>query len=107
MVYHGILLYYMVNHAITWQTVVDHAFSYIVYSKCMVYHGFPVSKHHGLPWFPWYIMVFYHGLPVSKHHGILPWFTCFKTTWYLPWNTMVYFHKGMVMKILKEIFFLT
>ena len=53
-------------------------------NNMVFYHGFPVSKHHGLEW---YTMIFYHGLPVSKQHGILPWFTCFKTTWYF---TMVY-----------------
>ena len=40
--------------------MVDHAFSYIAYGKCMVYHG----------------------LPVSKHHGILPWCPCFETQWH-------------------------
>ena len=35
-------------------------------------------------------MVFYHGFPVSKHHGILPWFPCFETPWYF---TMVYLHR--------------
>ena len=33
--------YTMVYHDIRWQTVVDHAFSYIVYDNCMVYHGLP------------------------------------------------------------------
>ena len=42
---------------------------------CMVfYHGFPVSKHHGVPWIQWYIMVFYQGLPQL---------TCVRTSWYI------------------------
>ena len=63
-----------IYHGITWYTMVFHGiwWYYIVM--------------HGIPWFPWYIIVFYHGLP---------WFVCFKTPWYLPLNTMVYFHKGI------------
>ena len=64
MVIYGISEHYMVNCGKPW------FFSYIVYGNCMIYHGFPGSKHHGIPWFPWYIMVFYHGLPVLKHHDI-------------------------------------
>ena len=66
---------------ITWKTIIDHAFSYIVYGKCMVYHG----------------------LPVSKSQSILPWFPCFKTPWItmismvyhgiLPWFIMIYFNR--------------
>ena len=55
----------------------------------MVYNGVPVSKHHGVPWVPWYIIVFYHDLRASKHHGILQ------------WNTMVYFHMGRSKRYLK------
>ena len=65
----------MVN---VWYTMV-----YLSQNTMVFYHGFPVSKHHGLPWFPWYLIVFYHGLPVSKHHGI-----------YNGIRTMVYFHRG-------------
>ena len=107
MVYRGIpwyYKYYMAYHDMTWQTVVDHAFSYIV--LCMVivwyraYHGLPVSKPHGIFTMVYLFqntMVFYHGLPVSKHHGILPWFSCFKTPWYFTMvylfqNTMVFYH---------------
>ena len=76
----------MAHHAITRSTVVDHAFSYIVYGKCIVYHGLPVSKHHDiLPWFlcfktPWITMV------SIVYHGILPWFTMVS----LFQNTMVF-----------------
>ena len=42
-------------------------------------------------------MVVYHGFPVSKHHGSLPWFPCFQTPWYFTMvylfrNTMVVYH---------------
>ena len=65
MVYHGISLYHMVLHGKPWYTMtlhgklwyIDHAFSCIVYVKCMIYHDLPVSKHHGI----------YHGLPVSNY----------------------------------------
>ena len=43
---HGITWHTMAYHDITKKAVVDHAFSYIVYGKSMVYHGLPVSKHH-------------------------------------------------------------
>ena len=72
-VLHGVTRYYIVLHGVTWycmvlhitlyysvtlQTVADHAFSYIVYCNCMVYHGLPVSKHHGS--LPWHTMVYLH-----------------------------------------------
>ena len=38
--------------------MVDHVFSYIVYGKCMIYHGLPVSKHHGIYLgIRWYIFI--------------------------------------------------
>ena len=65
----------MTLHGKLWHTMV-----YLFQNTMVFYHGFAVSKHHRLFWFPWYIMVFlpwftmiYHGLPVSKHHG-LPWY---------------------------------
>ena len=64
-IYHGISWYTMTLHGKLWYTVV-----YLFQNTTAFYHGFYVSKHHGLPWFPWYIMVFYHDLP---------WFNCFKT----------------------------
>ena len=50
----------MTLHGKLWYTMV-----YLFPNTLVFYHGFPVSKHNGLPWFPWYIVVFYHGLPVT------------------------------------------
>ena len=68
------MLFYMLCMVNVWYTMI------CLFQNTMVfYHGFPVLKRYGIPWFPLYINVFYNGLPVSKHDGILP------------WNTMVYF----------------
>ena len=50
----------------------------------MVYHGntWYTMELHGIPW------------NYMVYHGILLLFTRFKTPRYIPWNTMVYFHKG-------------
>ena len=57
-----ISLYYMVLQNKPRYTMTLHdklcqimIFSYIVYGECLVCHGLPVSKHHGvLPWFPFF-----------------------------------------------------
>ena len=43
-VHHGITHYMTLP-----SKLVDNAFSYIVYGKCMVYHGLPVAKHRKTP----------------------------------------------------------
>ena len=94
MIDHGIpcVLPWFTSFKIPWYTVVYHAF----------YHGLPVSKYHGRPWYTMrFTMVyqfqntmvyhgFYHGLPVSKYHGI-PWYN-------LPWYkyTMVQLYHGIM-----------
>ena len=72
------MLFHILCMVIVWHTMV------MVYLFKKTWY-FTVSKHHDIPCFPWYIMVFYHVLPVSKHHGILP------------RNRMVYFCKGTVL----------
>ena len=86
-IYHGITWYTIVFRHITWYYMVNHGiprhymvncgrpcFLYIVYGKCMVYYGLPVSKHHAIlscfPCFktPWITMV------SMVYHGILLWF---------------------------------
>ena len=64
---------------------------YLFHNTMVSYLDLHVSRYHGI----------YLGLPVSKHHGILPWFTCFKTSWYFTMvftlvylfvNTNVFYH---------------
>ena len=63
---HGIPLYYVVLwyavtlHGELWLTMLFHILCMVIVWYTM---ASPVSKHHGVPWFPWYIMTFYHGLP--------------------------------------------
>ena len=38
--------------------MVDHAFLYVVYCNCMVYHGLPFTKQYGI--LTWNTMVYFH-----------------------------------------------
>ena len=76
--YENIPWNYIVYHGITWHFVILHGKLW-----CTMVYLFQNT------------MAFYHGFPVSKHHGILPWLPCFKTPWhftmaYLFQNTMEY-----------------
>ena len=74
--------------------MVNLSYSYIVYGNYMVYHIILVSKHHAiLPWSSCFKTT-WHTMVSMVYHGILPWLTCFKIPCYLLWYTVVYFHKG-------------
>ena len=45
------MLFHILCMVNLWDTMV-----YLFQSAVVFYLGFPVSKHHSLPWFPWFIM---------------------------------------------------